>query len=106
MRPAKKRRLEANGWTVADTRTFLDLTPEESALIDMRLALAHAIRSRRTALRLTQTVLARRIGSSQSRVAKLEAGDPNVSLDLLVRAFLALGASRKEVGAAISRRVA
>jgi len=55
---------------------------------------------------LTQTELAKHLGSSQSRVAKLEAGDTSVSLDLLIRGLLAVGASRKDVAQALGRRVA
>ena len=102
----KRKRLEAAGFAVGSAAEFLDLTPAEAALVDMRLALSAALRERRTAAGLTQAALARRVGSSQSRVAKMEAGDPSVSLDLLVRALLAAGASRREVGRAVARRVA
>ena len=102
----KRKRLEAAGFAVGSAAEFLDLTPAEAALVDMRLALSAALRERRTAAGLTQAALARRVGSSQSRVAKMEAGDPSVSLDLLVRALLAAGASRREVGQAVARRVA
>ena len=40
----------------------------------------------------------KRLGSSQSRVAKMEAADPSVSLDLLVRGLLATGASPRDIG--------
>lgn len=102
----KRKRLEAAGFAVGSAAEFLDLSPAEAALVDMRLALSAALRERRTAAGLTQAALARRVGSSQSRVAKMEAGDPSVSLDLLVRALLAAGASRREVGQAVARRVA
>lgn len=72
----------------------------------MRLALSRALRGQREVLGVTQTALARRIGSSQSRLAKMEAGDPSVSLDLLIRALLAVGASRRQVGRALAMRVA
>ena len=51
---------------------------------------------------LTQVDLAKAVQSSQSRVAKMEAGDPSVSLDLLVRSLIALGTSSKELGKIIS----
>lgn len=102
----KRKRLEAGGFAVGSAADFLELSPAEAALVDMRLALSAALRERRTAAGLTQAALARRVGSSQSRVAKMEAGDPSVSLDLLVRALLAAGASRREVGQAVARRVA
>ena len=102
----KRKRLEASGWSVSDAAGFLKLSPEEAALVEMRLALSRTLRERRTEAGLTQTALAKHLGSSQSRVAKLEAGDPSVSLDLLIRGLLAVGASRKEVAQAIGRRVA
>ena len=102
----KRKRLEAAGWTVGDAVAFLKLTPEEAALVEMRLALSRSLRERRLEAGLTQTALARHLGSSQSRVAKLEAGDPSVSLELLIRGLLAVGASRKDVAHALARRVA
>ena len=102
----KRKRLEAAGWTVGDAAAFLKLTPEEAALVEMRLALSRTLRERRLEAGLTQTSLAKQLGSSQSRVAKLEAGDPSVSLELLIRALLAAGASRKDVAHALARRVA
>ena len=102
----KRKRLEAGGWTVGDTAGFLKLTSEEAALVEMRLALSRSLRERRLAAGLTQTALAKQLGSSQSRVAKLEAGDPSVSLELLIRGLLAVGASRKDVAHALARRVA
>ena len=102
----KRKRLEAAGFVVGTAAEFLELPPAEAALVDMRLALSAALRERRASAGLTQAALARRVGSSQSRAAKMEAGDPSVSLDLLVRALLAAGASRREVGQAVARRVA
>lgn len=106
MEAKKRKRLEAAGWVVGDATEFLGLTPEEAALVEMRLALSRSLRERRLDARLTQTALARQLGSSQSRVAKLEAGDPSVSLELLIRALLSVGASRKDVAHALARRVA
>ena len=102
----KRKRLEAAGWTVGDTAAFLKLTAEESALVEMRLALSRTLRERRQAAGLTQTALAKQLGSSQSRVAKLEGGDASVSLELLIRALLSVGASRRDVAQALVRRVA
>jgi DNA-binding XRE family transcriptional regulator len=105
MKKSKRERLAAAGWRVGDASDFLGLTKEEAAFVEMKLALADSVRRRRQTRRLTQTQLARRIGSSQSRVAKMEAADPSVSIDLLMRALLEMGASRAEVARAISRRV-
>jgi ribosome-binding protein aMBF1 (putative translation factor) len=90
---SKRKKLEAKGWKVGTVQEFLGLSAEESALIELKLHLAERVRHRRKSLKLTQTALARRLKSSQSRVAKMEAGDPSVSLDLLVRSLLALRTS-------------
>ena len=98
----KRRRIEAAGWRVGSAAEFLGLTEAETELIGMRVALSKHVRIWRVRARLTQQALARRLESSQSRVAKLEAGDPSVSFDLLVLAALAAGASRLEVAKAIA----
>jgi DNA-binding XRE family transcriptional regulator len=97
MDKAKRKRLEAAGWKVGTVREFLDLTPEEEAYIELKLALAKNLQKRRIAKKLTQVELARLLKSSQSRIAKMEAGDPTVSVDLLVRSLLALGTSSKSL---------
>ena len=102
----KRKRLEAAGWQVGTAAEFLKLTPAEATLVEMRVALSQSLKERRLAEGLTQAALAKELGSSQSRVAKLEAGDPSVSLELLIRALLAVGASRKDVAQALARRVA
>jgi len=102
----KRKQLQKAGWSVGDAADFLNLSPEEAALVEMRVALSRSLKARRLAAGLTQTTLAKQLGSSQSRVAKLEAADPSVSLELLIRALLAVGASRKDVASALSRRVA
>ena len=102
MDAAKRARLEAAGFKIGTAKEFLGLTPEEDALVEMRLALSTAIRERRQAQNLSQLLIARRLQSSQSRVAKIEAGDPSVSVDLLMRALLATGATREEVGKVIA----
>jgi DNA-binding XRE family transcriptional regulator len=102
----KRKRLEAAGWRVGDAAAFVGLTPDEAAMVEMRVALSRSLRERRLRAGLTQAALASRLGSSQSRVAKLEAADQSVSLDLLIRALLSIGASRKDVAQALARRVA
>lgn len=99
---AKKKRLKEAGWRTGSVAEFLELTPEESALIEIKLRLTQLIKKARSRRHLSQTALAERLGSSQSRVAKIEAGDPSVSLDLLVRASFASGATRKELARAIA----
>ncbi len=104
MREKKRRRLEAKGWKIGGVKEFLRLSGEEAAYIELKLRLAQNLRDRRRRRRITQVELARTLKSSQSRVAKMESGDPSVSLDLLVRSLLALGASNRELAKIISRR--
>jgi len=104
MKKTKIERLRNAGWKVGSTKEFLGLTDEESALIEMKLALARNLKERRTARNLTQKQLAEQLGSSQSRVAKMEAADASVSLDLLVRTLLVLGATRQQLGRIIGRQ--
>ena len=106
MRKAKKARLEAAGWKLGSAQDFLELTDEEVELIEIKLVLAHSLKLRRTRRRLSQAQLAKTVGSSQSRVAKMEAADPSVSVDLLIRALLMLGASRRDVAAIIGSKAA
>ena len=105
MDKATKKKLEAAGWTTGDAQEFLGLTDAESAFVDMKLALAADLRARRLEKHLNQTQVARIIGSSQSRVAKMEAADASVSVDLLIRALLKLGAERRDVAKAVAASV-
>lgn len=98
----KQEILEAAGWKVGTADEFLGLLPEESAYLDIRLALAAGLRQKRLAAHLTQVQLARRIKSSQSRLAKMEAGDPTVSMDLLIRTLLSLGVTRQDLATIIA----
>ena len=102
MKKAKMKQIEKAGWRVGSAADFLELSPEESALVEMRLALSASLKARRLEQGLSQDALARQLASSQSRIAKMEAGDPGVSLDLLIRALLATGAAPREIGRAIS----
>ncbi len=97
-------KLKAAGWRTGDAGDFLGLSDEEAAFVEMKLALAEDLRARRLARRLNQTQVARIVGSSQSRVAKMEAADPSVSVDLLIRSLLKLGAGRKDVARAMGRQ--
>lgn len=98
MTAARQKRLEALGWRFGTVQEFLGLSDEEAELIETKLDLARLVRERRQAARVSQAAFAKRLGSSQSRVAKIEAADPQVSLDLMVRAAYALGATKADVG--------
>ncbi len=103
MKKSKRDKLERAGFVVGDTQAFLDLSDAEMAMVDARVALAQALRHRRNrVLKISQAAFAERIGSSQSRVAKMEAGDPSVSLDLLMRSLVRSGSTLHEVGQVIS----
>jgi DNA-binding XRE family transcriptional regulator len=104
MRNEKRAKLEATGWKLGTASEFLGLTKQETEFVEMKLALARGLRRRRNARKMTQAQLARLVGSSQSRIAKMEAADPAVSLDLLVRSLLATGATRREVAGIIRRQ--
>ena len=102
MRKEKIKRLESKGWKVGSAGDFLGLSPEESVYIDLKLNLSANLRKLRAEQNLTQVEMAKLIHSSQSRVAKIETGDPTVSLDLIIKSLLALGASKKQLARAIS----
>jgi len=91
MKADKQKKLEKAGWRVGSAADFLALTPAEETYVEMKLALAHELAEARRSHRLTQERMAAMLKTSQPRVAMMEKGDPSVSLDLLVRALLALG---------------
>ena len=98
----KKKKLESKGYKVGTVEQFLGLSVEESEYIELKLALSEALAKRRKSSKLTQVQLAKILKSSQSRVAKMEKGDPSVSLDLLVKSLLAMGAKKENIAKAIA----
>lgn len=102
MKTSKKKQLHAAGWKMGSAADFLGLDEAETALVELKLALVAAVRATRQKQGLSQIDLAHRMHSSQSRIAKIEAGDASVSLDLIVRALIAAGASRKDVQSAFT----
>lgn len=102
MDKAKKAKLEAAGWTVGTAKEFLNLSTEDEAFIEVKLALAAALRQRRVEQHLSQVAVAKRLQSSQSRVAKMEMADKTVTVDLLIRSILKLGGTREMVAAALA----
>jgi DNA-binding XRE family transcriptional regulator len=101
MDEAKKKRLESKGWKVGTVADFLELTPEETVFVEIKLALAQSLKQRRQKL-MTQSELAAKISSSQPRIAKAENGDASVSIELLIRAMLATGATPQDIGQVIA----
>jgi DNA-binding XRE family transcriptional regulator len=104
MRADKRKRLEAAGWRVGDAKDFLGLDEVDAQLVEMKLTLARKLRELRQQFEITQAELAKRLGSSQSRIAKIEAGDPSVSMELLMRSLLAAGANRSEIAKSLASR--
>ncbi|PYT33591.1 MAG: transcriptional regulator [Acidobacteria bacterium] len=104
MKKDKRARLERAGWKVGTVRELLGLSRAEEALVELKLILSRGLRERRTRRRLTQAQLARLLKSSQSRVAKMEAGDPSVSIDLLIRSLLAMGTTQRELAQVIAHK--
>ena len=102
MKAAKRKKLEAAGWKVGTATDFLGLSPEEEAYIEAKLALAQQIRAVRKEKKMSQAKFAKAINSSQSRVAKMEASDPSVSVDLMMKSLFSVGISTKQVAKALA----
>jgi hypothetical protein len=104
----KRAKLKAGGWTVATPCEFLKLSDEEAAFVEFKLALSKTLQAVRASQELSQVEAAKRLRSSQSRVAKMEASDPSVSVDLLVRSLFRLGVQPADIAKALRprRRVA
>ncbi|MHB8339091.1 MAG: helix-turn-helix transcriptional regulator [Ignavibacteriaceae bacterium] len=102
MNKVKQKNLEKSGWKIGSAKDFLGLSDEEYSYIELKIKLSTNLRKIRTEHNITQVELAKILKSSQSRVAKIETGDPSVSLDLIIRSLLALGISKKEIARAIS----
>lgn len=102
MKKSKQERLESAGWRVANAASFLGMSEAEDRYVRLKIALARSLAEVRKARGQTQVQVAKLLGSSQSRVAKMEAGDPSVSLDLLVRSLLALGKTPEQLAKVIA----
>ena len=105
MNKTKRKKLERKGWKIGTADEFLGLSPEESRLITLKLALSQSLRELREGSELTQIELAHKLQSSQSRIAKMEAGDPSVSIDLLIRSLFSLGATRRDLARIMLHRI-
>lgn len=103
MSSSKELRLKAKGWRTGSVQEFLGLSDEEAAYLELKHQLAKTLRNHRERQNLTQLGAAKLLRSSQSRVAKMEAGDASVSLDLLFRALLKLGVTSESLARAVRR---
>jgi DNA-binding XRE family transcriptional regulator len=102
MDTAKRQRLEAKGWKVGNTTEFLQLSPEENALIELKLALTKQLKELRISQNFSQYDVAQKIKASQSKVAKIEACDPTIPLDLIIKTLLYLGATNQDIAQIIA----
>jgi DNA-binding transcriptional regulator YiaG len=103
MKVSKSKELEAAGWKVGSAREFVGMSEEEAAFVELKLTLSASLKECRTSQGLSQSEFAKRLDSSQSRVAKMEASDPVVSVDLLIRALFSAGATRNDIAKAIAK---
>ena len=104
MKQAKQTKIEAKGWKVGNTADFLELSPEEETFIEMKISLSLSLKVLRKRKHMSQVAFAELIKSSQSRVAKMESGSASVSIDLLIKSLLALGASQNDLAKAIASK--
>lgn len=96
----KKARIKAMGGQVTTVEEWLDLTPHEVAIIDMKIRLGEELKAQRKKKRLSQEKAAKILKTSQGRVSKMERGQ--ATLDQLAWSLLVLGESKKRVGQVIS----
>ncbi len=102
MKATKKTKLEKAGWHIGSTQELLGLSDSEMAMIRIKQSLAKSLREMRAEQAVSQAEVAKRVGSSQARVARMEAADASVSVDLLLNACLIMGANEKAIGRAIA----
>lgn len=103
MLEAKRKRLESAGWKIGSVDEFLKLTPEESAIAEIKFVLAKELYERRKKKRLSQAALAKLTGSTQPRLALAETAHYSISLDYMIRSLFAVGATRKDIATMMAR---
>ena len=103
MNSTKRKKLEANGWHIGTAKEFLGLSEQDATYLELKLTLGENLKKRRLQKKLTQCELAKVIRSNQSRVAKMESGDPSVTIDLLVKSLLALGSTKQDIAGIFSQ---
>jgi ribosome-binding protein aMBF1 (putative translation factor) len=101
MNEKKRKKLEDAGWKSGSVAEFLRLTPEESAVVEMRVALARLTRESRKKRGLSQSELATVMKSTQARVSLVESTDDSATLDLMLRSALNAGVSLRAIGEAL-----
>ncbi len=102
MNSKRRKELEARGWKFGGVEDFLGLTDEELEYIELKITLSEMVKEHREKRGLSQVTAAKILKSSQSRLSKIETADPTVSIDLQIKALLALGATKEEIGQKIA----
>ena len=97
----KPRRPHLRGWLQSIGADAHGLSLEEARYVEIKFALAGAVREFRVAKGMTQAALAKLVRSSQSRVAKMEAAVGLVAVDPMIRSLLAMGATAKDIGTVV-----
>ena len=95
-------RMDAAGWKTVTIAEFLDLTPEDMAFIQVRRTFARAVRNRREVSGLSRTALAETLGLSETQIALMEGNASSISMDVMLRAFLAMGATQNDLAEALA----
>jgi len=94
--------LENAGYTVGDAREFLELSPEEEALVNTGLALSNLLRASREARGLSPEELARKANLASDEIAHLETA-PGTRFEEVFHLLYLLGVPPREIAAAISK---
>jgi predicted XRE-type DNA-binding protein len=105
MEERKKQRLISKGYEVGSITELLDLTPEETDLVKFKLFLSRSLKAHREKKKLSQEQFSKILGSSQSRVARMENCDPLVSIDLLLKTLGKLGISIRQLSARFKKEI-
>ena len=95
------KRIKAAGYKVTTADEWLGLTPEESQLVDIRLALAEQLEEVRKEKGISQAQLAARMGTKQSGIARMVNRPETSSMDNLVKGLIALGVPISKIAACL-----
>ena len=101
MTKEKIKKLEAMGFKVTTTKDWLRLSVEEEKVIEMRVALAAELEKMRKEAGLTQAQLAKKLGTKQSGVARMINNPDTATIDNLIKAMVAMGASVGRIAACL-----
>lgn len=97
MNKKKLKVIEKKGFKTTSVKEFLELTAEEETLIELKLSLSNALKQERLRVKLSQEEFAKKLKTSQSRLAKMEAGDNSVTFDLLIKNLIKSGVNRSRL---------